>query len=91
MTTPSWVKPEKIVGWVIPGIVYIITLALAYGDLKSNDRLFEQRLMMIEKTQQDQKSDHDILIEIRANQRSTTQELTTIRGYLERQPNGLKP
>jgi len=84
-------KEEKIVGWVIPGVVYIITLALAYGDLRSNDRLFDQRLAQIEKSMQRQQEDHDLLIEIRANQKVTAQELGLIRAYLERNGKALLP
>lgn len=83
-STSSWLQPKQIIGWVIPGLVYISTVVLAYGDLRSNDRDHDRRLAVLEKQADERKADHDLLIRIDANTQRLTAELGALRAHLER-------
>ena len=64
MTTPRWVDPEKIIGWIIPGIVYLVTIVYSYAAQTAATQLLEQRVVQIEKAVTAAQIDHDLLIKI---------------------------
>jgi hypothetical protein len=52
---------------LVTGLTIIVTLTLAYGDLKASDQRHELRLNTLEEAQKRNLADHDLLIKIDQN------------------------
>lgn len=59
-------------------ITIIVTMTLAYGELKSQDEKFALRIERLELRQKQSDADHDILIEIRQDLRILRQQVEAV-------------
>jgi hypothetical protein len=65
----------SIITTLLTGLTIIVTLTLAYGELRASDQRHELRLARLEEQARISTADHDILIEIRGDVRRLAEKI----------------